>query len=118
MRCALAPLPLQVVQQRVNLARLVLIGCVSPKNCFIGAGDMPTPAKPCVGAFNEEIIASLQKNVGHAQWLAHPCAVCGQQVGAKIALGKWTPEPHWPSVRYVSRAKRSPKTTSLVSKTL
>ena len=55
-------------------------------------------AKPCAGSFSEETIRILLANIGRAQWLPHPCAVCGQQVGAKLQMGHWVPEQHWPSV--------------------
>lgn len=59
---------------------------------------MPTPAKPCDGTFSEETISLLMKNMDRAQWQAHTCQVCGQQVGAKIEKGRWVPEAHWPSI--------------------
>ncbi len=70
---------------------------------------MPTPAKPCAGTFSEETIQRLVKNDGHAQWLPQPCDLCGQQIGGRILAGKWIPDPHWPTVRYVPRAKRNEK---------
>jgi len=70
---------------------------------------MPIPAKPCVGQFSDETIQALIANRDRAQWLTHPCTICGQQVGARIILGKWSPEQHWPSVHYVPRAKRAEK---------
>ncbi len=73
---------------------------------------MPIPAKPCPGLFSEETITALTGNIDRAQWLDHPCALCGQQVGARIEKGKWLPEPHWPSVRYKERTrsgKQSPQ---------
>ena len=59
---------------------------------------MPIPKKPCEGSFSEETNKILLANVDRAQWLLHPCAVCGQQVGARLEKGRWTPEAHWPSV--------------------
>lgn len=70
---------------------------------------MPAIAKPCQGNFTEETVAALLADKDHAQWMMHTCAVCGQQVGAHIEKGKWVPESHWPSVRYVPRAKRAEK---------
>ena len=37
--------------------------------------------------------------------------ICGQQVGGRLVSGKWTPDQHWPSVRYVPRTKRAEKRT-------
>jgi CheY-like chemotaxis protein len=54
--------------------------------------------KPCAGRFSEETIQLLQVNENHAQWLPHACEQCGQPVVARLSLGHWTPEPHWPSV--------------------
>jgi CheY-like chemotaxis protein len=59
---------------------------------------MTVPMKPCAGRFSEETIQLLQVNENHAQWLPHACEQCGQPVVARLALGHWTPEPHWPSV--------------------
>jgi len=59
---------------------------------------MPTPVKPCEGFFSEETISALLANLDRAQWLPHACARCGQQVGAHLDKGRWSPEPHWPSV--------------------
>jgi hypothetical protein len=59
---------------------------------------MPVPKKPCDGFFSDETIGLLLANVDRAQWLLHPCARCGQQVGARLEKGHWTPEMHWPSV--------------------
>jgi hypothetical protein len=59
---------------------------------------MPIPKKPCEGFFSEETNKILLANIDRAQWLLHPCARCGQQVGARLEKGRWTPEPHWPSV--------------------
>jgi hypothetical protein len=70
---------------------------------------MPTPVKPCQGQFSEETIAALESNAGRAQWLSHPCALCGQSAGARLEKGKWIPEQHWPSVQYKQRTPRLPK---------
>jgi hypothetical protein len=72
---------------------------------------MPIPAKPCVGQFSEETIQALIINTDRAQWLTHPCVICGQQVGGRLVSGKWTPDQHWPSVHYVPRTKRAEKRT-------
>ena len=70
---------------------------------------MPAPVKPCVGTFSEETLKQLVKNNDHAQWLSHPCDLCGQKIGARLQAGKWVPDPHWPSVRYTPRPKRAEK---------
>ncbi|SNS28215.1 hypothetical protein SAMN05421770_101328 [Granulicella rosea] len=70
---------------------------------------MPTPAKPCNASFSDEVISALIANNDRAQWMTHPCSVCGQHVGARLHLGKWSPEPHWPSVSYAPRAVRAEK---------
>lgn len=70
---------------------------------------MPTPAKPCNGNFSEETIQALVANTDRAQWLQHRCEVCGQQIGGRLAFGKWSPDPHWPSVKYVPRTRRVEK---------
>ena len=74
---------------------------------------MPVPAKPCPGTFSEATTQLLAKNANRAQWLPHTCELCGQQVGAKVAFGKWSPEPHWPSVRYAPRTRRIDKRAPL-----
>ncbi len=71
---------------------------------------MPNPAKPCPGQFSEETIAALAANTARAQWLPHPCALCGQQIGARIEKGKWLPEQHWPSVQYKERTRQKRST--------
>ena len=70
---------------------------------------MPTPAKPCTGQFSDETLSALASNHDRAQWLSHPCALCGQQVGGKLEKGKWIPEQHWPSVQYKERTRRGEK---------
>jgi len=64
---------------------------------------MPIPAKPCDGRFSDELQALLSKNRDRVQWANHACEVCGVLVGATQVQGKWVPEQHWPSVKYVSR---------------
>lgn len=59
---------------------------------------MPTQVKPCDGFFSEETNRILLANVGRAQWHLHPCERCGQQVGARLDKGRWSPDTHWPSV--------------------
>ncbi len=80
---------------------------------------MPIPAKPCPGLFSEGTLNALEVNRDRAQWLAHPCALCGQQVGARLEKGKWIPEQHWPSVQYKERSrrneKRGPRTATTVT---
>jgi len=70
---------------------------------------MPAIAKPCAGHFSDDTVTALLADRDHAQWLMHACMQCSQQVGAHIEKGKWVPEAHWPSVRYVPRAKRAEK---------
>jgi hypothetical protein len=59
---------------------------------------MPAPVKPCDGLFSEETIRLLLTNAGRAQWLLHGCERCGQQVGARLDKGRWSPDLHWPSI--------------------
>lgn len=59
---------------------------------------MPIPVKPCNGAFSEETVRLLTRNLDRAQWQPHACVVCGQMIGAKLDMGKWVPEAHWPSI--------------------
>jgi hypothetical protein len=73
---------------------------------------MPLLPKPCPGQFSEETIAALTSNENRAQWLDHPCTLCGQQIGARIEKGKWIPEQHWASVQYKERTRRTPKGSS------
>jgi len=81
---------------------------------------MPIPAKPCEGRFSDEVQLVLSRNRDRDQWANHPCEVCGVAVGAKIEKGKWVPEQHWPSVKYVPRDANGKKrsTTSADSKML
>ena len=69
---------------------------------------MPTPLKPCDGFFSQDTINLLTANRDHAQWLLHPCGRCGQQVGARIDKGRWSPESHWRSIP--PRARRDKAT--------
>ncbi len=78
---------------------------------------MPT-AKPCTGQFSEETIALLSANTGREQWLPHPCALCGQQIGARIEKGKWLPEQHWPSVQYKARTSKAARPSKRSKSTL
>ena len=79
---------------------------------------MPIPAKPCEGRFSEEVEAALIRNRDRDQWANHTCEICGLAVGAKLEKGKWVPEQHWPSVKYVPRnaagKKRSAPAESVV----
>jgi hypothetical protein len=59
---------------------------------------MPAPKKPCEGSFSDETIRLLLANLNRAQWLLHSCARCGQEVGARLDKGHWSPDLHWPSV--------------------
>jgi len=62
--------------------------------------------KPCAGEFSEEVRQTLQQNTDRAQWRAHRCGLCGQEVEAEQKHGKWLPAQHWPSIRYVDRNRR------------
>lgn len=64
---------------------------------------MPTPLKPCDGSLSNELQEILQKNRDRAQWAAHPCQVCGQEVMVVQVKGRWVPQAHWPSVTYRPR---------------
>jgi hypothetical protein len=75
---------------------------------------MPTPAKPCIGQFSEETLAVLARNTDRAQWHPQPCALCGQDIGARLEKGKWIPEQHWPSVQYKERTRRIEKRVSVI----
>ncbi len=70
---------------------------------------MAFPVKPCEGSFSEETNQLLLSNVNRAQWTLHACARCGQQVGARLEKGRWSPDAHWPSIprRSSVRAKVS-----------
>jgi hypothetical protein len=59
---------------------------------------MPAPMKACDGSFSPETERLLVANLNRAQWLLHACARCGQQVGAHLDKGRWSPDMHWPSV--------------------
>jgi hypothetical protein len=59
---------------------------------------MPVPMKACDGSFSAETEKLLIANLNRAQWLLHACARCGQQVGAHLEKGRWSPDMHWPSV--------------------
>jgi len=63
---------------------------------------MPVPMKACDGTYSAETVQILIKNVDRAQWHSHPCAHCGQEVGAHTEMGRWTPDRHWPSVTRIS----------------
>ncbi len=66
---------------------------------------MPAPVKPCPAQFSETTIESLIRNQNREQWIPQKCELCGQSVGARQLMGKWIPEPHWPSVRYLPRTR-------------
>jgi hypothetical protein len=70
---------------------------------------MKGPVKPCEGRFNEEVQAVLEKNKDRAQWANYKCEVCGVSVGATLDRGRWIPEQHWPSVKYISSASNDKK---------
>ena len=59
---------------------------------------MPAVVKPCNGAFSLETIQTLRSNLGRAQWHLHTCVICGQEVEGREALGRWSPDLHWPSI--------------------
>jgi len=63
---------------------------------------MRGPVKPCEGRFSDELQTVLKRNMDRAQWANHTCEVCGLAVGATQVGGKWVPEQHWPSVKYLS----------------
>jgi len=65
---------------------------------------MPIPAKPCDGRFSDEVQEVLNRNRDRDQWANHPCEICGVAVGAKMEKGKWVPEQHWPTVKYIRNA--------------
>lgn len=66
--------------------------------------------KNCPGKFSEEVQQLLTQNIDRAQWRAHPCEVCGQEVDGEQRFGKWSPKPHWPTASYSARkAKKSAK---------
>jgi hypothetical protein len=79
---------------------------------------MPIPVKPCEARFSDEVLEALSKNRDRAQWANHTCEVCGAAVGARLEKGKWVPEQHWPSVKYLSRRaaekKQATAATSIV----
>lgn len=64
---------------------------------------MPTPVKPCEGKLSEETQDALRRNRNREQWAQHRCETCGRTVGVELAMGKWQPERHWPSVAYPAR---------------
>jgi hypothetical protein len=70
---------------------------------------MPIPAKPCEGRFSDEVLELLARNRDRDQWANHTCEICGKAVGAKQEKGKWIPEQHWPSVKYISRSTSAKK---------
>ena len=74
---------------------------------------MPTPLKPCAGTFTDETVSLLLSNRNREQWQSFPCELCGQQVSPKLEKGKWVPEPHWQSVRYVATRRRAGKSSAL-----
>lgn len=63
---------------------------------------MKGPVKPCEGRFSDELQLTLTRNKDRSQWALHPCEVCGLMVGARQDRGKWVPEQHWPTVKYLS----------------
>jgi hypothetical protein len=64
---------------------------------------MPTPLKPCEGKLTDTSQEALRRNRNREQWAQHQCETCGRIVGVEIAMGKWQPERHWPSVAYRAR---------------
>jgi hypothetical protein len=64
---------------------------------------MPTPLKPCEGKLTEESQEALRRNRNREQWAQHQCETCGRTVGVEIAMGRWQPERHWPSIAYPAR---------------
>jgi hypothetical protein len=64
---------------------------------------MPIPLKPCEGKLTEQSQEALRRNRNREQWAQHRCETCGRTVGVEVAMGKWQPERHWPSVAYKER---------------
>lgn len=64
---------------------------------------MPIPVKPCEGRFSEDVLSQLGNDRGRSQWAVYTCEACGAKVGAVLDKGKWSPEQHWPSVKYPAR---------------
>jgi hypothetical protein len=64
---------------------------------------MPTPLKPCEGKLTEQSQDALRRNRNREQWAQHRCETCGRTVGVELAMGRWQPERHWPSVAYKAR---------------
>lgn len=73
---------------------------------------MPTAVKPCEGRFSPEVIELLVKNRDRAQWANHPCEVCGLSIGATLDKGRWVPEQHWPTVKYLQHRTHEKKSKS------
>jgi hypothetical protein len=71
---------------------------------------MPTPLKPCEGKLTDESQEALRRNRNREQWAQHPCETCGRIVGVELAMGKWQPERHWPSIAYPARKIPAGKT--------
>lgn len=71
---------------------------------------MRGPVKPCEGRFDDELQAVLEKNRDRAQWATYRCEVCGISIGAtRDQGGRWGPEQHWPSVKYLPSATSDKK---------
>lgn len=64
---------------------------------------MPIPLKPCEGKLSDESQEALRRNRNREQWAQHRCETCGRIVGVEVAMGRWQPERHWPSVAYKGR---------------
>jgi len=74
---------------------------------------MPIPLKPCEGKLSEEAQEALRRNRNREQWAQHRCETCGRVVGVEIAMGRWQPERHWPTVAY--RARKNGATARAVA---
>jgi hypothetical protein len=70
---------------------------------------MPIPAKACEGRFSDEVQEVLISNRDRSQWSNQACEVCGAMVGAVQVKGKWVPEQHWPTVKYLPRVAKGKK---------
>ncbi len=67
------------------------------------------PAKPCEGRLSDDAQAALTGNRNREQFAVQTCEVCGVRVRAIQNCGKWVPEQHWPSVKYLSRVASDKK---------
>jgi hypothetical protein len=73
---------------------------------------MPTPLKPCEGRLSDQDQEALRRNRNREQWAQHRCETCGRIVGVEVAMGKWQPERHWPSISYPARKTAATSTAA------